>query len=144
LWISERTPGFSAPWLLNQFPDARITSFEPDPLNVEVLTRFIEASVRRDSWRVVEACAGVADGTIALPDGEHRRSRLDASSEAGEASIVPVVDVFPYVGGADLLKMDIEGREWAILEDSRLAETDVTEIYVEYHAHLCPEPEDPR
>jgi hypothetical protein len=56
---------------------------------------------------------------------------------------VPAVDAFPLMDGAELVKMDIEGSEWPILEDPRLREAAVRHLVVEYHGWACPRP-DPR
>ena len=47
---------------------------------------------------------------------------------------LPVVDVFPELGASDLAKIDIEGSEWAILEDARLMGDGPRVIVLEYHA----------
>ena len=49
-----------------------------------------------------------------------------------------MIDVFPELADADLLKMDIEGGEWPILDDQRLARTSIVALCLEYHAHQCP------
>jgi hypothetical protein len=53
---------------------------------------------------------------------------------------VPMVDLFRYLDDVALLKMDIEGGEWPILADPRLARAAPRVIVLEYHAHCCPEP----
>ena len=47
---------------------------------------------------------------------------------------VGVVDVFTHLDRCELLKMDIEGGEWAVLEDDRFANTSVGAIVMEFHA----------
>ncbi len=51
-----------------------------------------------------------------------------------------VVDVFPLLRGLtiDLLKIDIEGAEWAILADPRFAAIEVPVVMLEYHPHGAP------
>ena len=50
-----------------------------------------------------------------------------------------MVDVFATLEGhVALLKIDIEGAEWAILEDPRLAALDAEAIVLEWHAMGCP------
>ena len=49
-------------------------------------------------------------------------------------------DVFPLIAEADLVKMNIEGSEWDVLRDPRLASTSVSWI-VEYHRIANPDPD---
>lgn len=135
--------GLFGVYLLDRFPEARITAFEPDPDNDGVLRRCIEANAAEDRWRAVRACAGAATGTVAFLDGDLCGSRIAAPEEEGSARRVQVEDVLPRLDGTDLLKMDIEGGEWPILCDPRFAGCDVGAICLEYHPHLCPE-ESPR
>ena len=53
---------------------------------------------------------------------------------------VPVVDFFAEPG-ADLVKIDIEGAEWALLSDPRLARLEARVIVMEWHALGCPDPD---
>jgi hypothetical protein len=52
-------------------------------------------------------------------------------SETGEE--FPAVDVFPMLKDADLVKIDIEGAEWAILTDPRFRELSAAALFLEYH-----------
>jgi hypothetical protein len=54
---------------------------------------------------------------------------------------VPMVDVMPRLADADLVKIDIEGGEWALLADPRFAEARA--VVLEYHPYGCPT-DDPR
>jgi hypothetical protein len=51
---------------------------------------------------------------------------------------VPVLDLFALPGHHDLIKMDIEGGEWPVLGDPRLARLDADMIVLEWHAQGCP------
>ncbi len=140
---------------LGLFPDSSITSFEPDPGNVEVLRRCVEANALRGRWQVIEACATTSDGTAEFASSFHL-SRLASSSDPGlddlhhgigsafpflqgtalltaERRQVTCRDVFPFLADADLIKIDIEGSEWEILADPRFAELDALALVLEYH-----------
>jgi hypothetical protein len=45
--------------------------------------------------------------------------------------------------GLRVVKMDIEGGEWAILGDRRFQQTPLRALVLEYHPRMCPTP-DPR
>lgn len=103
-----------------------VIAFEPDPANGDVWERVRDAN--RADWSIVRACAANENGTAMFKTGAHNFSRIDDSGEVP----VETVDVFPYIANADLVKMNIEGSEWAILHDPRLLEVSPIWI-VEYH-----------
>ena len=135
--------GLFGVFVLERFPRARITAFEPDAANTEVLHRCVAANDHSGAWRVVEAAAANHDGTVAFSSGRFALSRVELPEALVDAGHVRAVDVFPYLSRADLLKMDIEGGEWAILGDRRFGRGAPAALVLEYHPHLCPEP-DPR
>ena len=127
--------GLFGVWVLERFPDAEITAFEPDPSNAAVARCCIAANAVGNRWRLVEAAAASADGRAPFVSGEYLRSRL--APEAGGLE-VETVDILPYFKGVDLAKIDIEGGEWAILGDPRFRELDVPVIALEYHSDQAP------
>ncbi len=84
------------------------------------------------------ACAASYDGSLAFEGGAFAQSCVAAPGDGGDATSVPAVDVLPRLSDADLLKVDIEGAEWAILADPRFRSSRVPAIVLEYHSHLCP------
>jgi len=48
------------------------------------------------------------------------------------------VDAIPLLDRSDLAKVDIEGGEWAILGDPRLAAITPEAMVLEYHPYVCP------
>ena len=50
--------------LLAQRPDAEMIAVEPDPANAEVLRATIARSDAVARWSVIQACAGITDGTV--------------------------------------------------------------------------------
>jgi hypothetical protein len=59
-----------------------------------------------------------------------------------EAAIeVRAIDVLPCMAHADLVKIDIEGSEWDILADPRLADLGTTVVVMEWHAFRSPTPD---
>jgi FkbM family methyltransferase len=124
--------GFFQVHARGHLPIASITGFEPDPDNAEVLERTCAAN--GGDWHIVRACAANRDGMTAFSSGQKNFSRIASSGDC----IVPTIDVFPYIARADLVKMNIEGSEWEILKDARIADTDTVWI-VEYHRLRNPE-----
>lgn len=120
-------------WSMVTWPDATLTAFEPDPVNAARYRDFLRANESR--WTLVEAFADNKGGTVQFSAlGKASSSRLTAESGLE----VDAVDVFPLMRQADLVKIDIEGGEWNILGDSRLASIDASVIVLEYHPDQCP------
>lgn len=130
--------GLFGAWLLGRFPNARILAFEADPGNAAVHRRTIAANGDEKSWRLVEAFAAPAPGQVPFAAGSHATSH---ASRDDDAIAVEAVDVFDYMDGIDLLKIDIEGTEWPLLADPRFAETPARAIVLEYHSDGCPYPD---
>lgn len=93
-----------------------LRSFEPDPENLKLLYR--TARQYGDQWSVQPVAASVREGVMRFASGRYADSREARPGEAGVE--VPMVDVLAGPG-CDLLKIDIEGGEWPILADPRLA-----------------------
>jgi FkbM family methyltransferase len=134
--------------VLARWPAARIVGFEPDAANAAVLERTISANGAGDHWRVLRAAAGVRPGSAAFLTGRVALSRLlaaagPAETQSAQSAVVqvPVVDAFEHLREADLIKLDIEGGEWMILGDPRLAALPAKALVLEYHPELCPEPD---
>jgi FkbM family methyltransferase len=79
------------------------------------------------------AAAGVREGRMFLSD-QGMSSRVSSAGRPGDLS-VPVVDFFEEVGDGpiDLLKIDIEGSEYALLADARFAQLSVHTLVLEWH-----------
>jgi FkbM family methyltransferase len=127
-------------FVLGELPAATVEAFEPDPANAAVLRAAIAANGLADRWTAVEAAAGAEDGEVAFDAGHHALSRIDGTG----ATRVALIDVLPRVARADLVKLDIEGGEWAILGDPRFEAAPPPTVVLEYHPHLAPAGRPPR
>jgi len=116
-----------------------VTSYEPDPENAAILRTTIAAN--RLPWRMEEAAVSNRNGTLRFMPGLFSEAR---AAEEGEHAIeVGMVDFFEIATGVTLVKIDIEGGEWAILTDPRLRGLDVHVVVMEWHRRGCPF-DDPR
>jgi FkbM family methyltransferase len=130
-----------------KFPRARLAAVEPDRLNLRVLREVIERNrAGAGEWTLVAGCAATRDGTVRLVEDGSYVSHVDGVGHPPpgfEANLerqtvdVPAIDALPLIDGADLVKMDIEGSEWAILEDPRLSDVHVRHLFLEYHGWAC-------
>jgi FkbM family methyltransferase len=135
--------GLFSAWVLAHRPDARIVAFEPDPANANVFEQWMRVNHAEASCQLVRACAAPEAGELRFVTGEFAASRQADGAAGADVAVLPAVDAFPYMQQADFLKIDIEGGEWALLADPRFAGLRPRALVLEYHPHLCPEP-DPR
>jgi FkbM family methyltransferase len=127
-------------YVLGRWPDSRVVGFEPDVANAELLDRTIVANALADRWRAIRAACSNQDGIARFATGHLSESKITDVSE-GDTVEVPMVDAFDACRDADLVKMDIEGAEWAILTDRRLSELRAYAIVLEWHLLESPEPD---
>lgn len=114
--------GLSARFLSERYPNARIVAFEPDPEILELARRNL-----RDRPQVSLRNLGVAgeQGQLELhrfPGGSWGTSTFVTIQEVAEtfsAQAVTLDSIIDEVGDVDLLKIDIEGAEYEVLEACR-------------------------
>lgn len=112
-----------------RWPRAQIDAYEPDPANAEVHQRSIDGNGLAARWHLQREAAGAADGVARFASGGVALSTLDESGDI----VVTVRDVLDVMAGTDLVKMDIEGGEWPILQDARFAAAPPRVLVLEYH-----------
>jgi FkbM family methyltransferase len=111
--------GLSARFLSERYPDARILAFEPDPEIFALAQRNVRAHPQVSLRNL-----GVAgkNGQLALhrfPGGSWGTSSFVTIQEIAEtftAEAVTLDSIIDEVGDIDLLKIDIEGAEYEVLE----------------------------
>ncbi len=131
--------GLFGAFVADRLATGTIVAFEPDPFNLALLDRMVGASGEEPAWEIVRACAGTGQGSVAFHAGEFACSRIaEPGAAPPETTMTPVVDLFEHLEHANLLKIDIEGGEWALLADPRLRTSPVRAIALEYHQHLSP------
>ncbi len=148
--------GLFGVFALGRWPVASMRSYEPDPANAALLRATIAANEAHGHWDLAPVAVSDTNATATFETGMLSESRLAVRAEpstgiafAGSAVAngvdigaarridVPVVDLFAQPP-ADLLKIDIEGAEWAILGDARLASHPARAIVLEWHSRMCP------
>jgi FkbM family methyltransferase len=145
--------GLFGAFVMGRWPGATLHSFEPDPMNLQMLRRVISANGLQQRWTVTAAAVAVQDGTLEFVSGlfgesqiaglagEANRGPAPAPLTDGRTISVAAVDLFAQDHDVDLIKIDIEGGEWPILTDPRLADLQARAIVLEWHAAACPEPD---
>jgi FkbM family methyltransferase len=104
--------GLSAIWFAQTYPGADITVYEPDTQLCELLERNLSAA-RCAGVRVVNAAAWIADGEIAFDATGDDSGKIDPS---GTTRVRAVDLALALPERVDLLKLDIEGAEFEVLE----------------------------
>ena len=111
-------------------PGTRVVAVEPDPHNLALLRRNVAAT----AVEIHAAAASTAPGVVRFQSGRDHESRVVRSDCAGPGVIdVHAADFFALAAGCDLIKLDIEGGEWPLLRDARLASLDATAVILEWH-----------
>ncbi len=135
--------GYAGAFFADRWPDAQITAYEPDPGNAAVHEALISADGLESRWQLRQAAAGNREAVVEFVAGGAALSRIAAigrqRGDGEELIAVDVHDVLPEIAEADLLKIDIEGGEWAILGDPRFSEAPPRCLAMEYHPEGCPE-----
>ena len=111
------------------FPNAKIFSYEPN----NQLKRYLHDNFRELNIELQMNAVSKNAGRIELENcGDSNQSRVVINNE-GSVEMCSLETVIEKVGGQiDLLKMDCEGSEWSVLEDSKLLEK-INNITFEYH-----------
>ena len=115
--------GYASLLFLSQFPEATVTAFEPLPAHVEQIRKHARLNGFEERLTLVPAAASTADGEMSFRSAGAASSLAAAADEgpSGDTVTVPVVDWYAHLppGPIDLLKMDIEGGEFALMNDAR-------------------------
>jgi FkbM family methyltransferase len=113
-----------------------LISYEPDPENASLLRSTMAANSRRWAWTVEEVAVSNRNGQLRFIPGLFSEGRAADPDE--QAIEVPLTDVFALGHDVDLMKIDIEGGEWAILTDPRFQQICADTITLEWHSRSCP------
>src|SRR2546430_2382876 len=98
----------------------------------ELLGRHTVADYRLVERTVIGAFASISDGRVGFLPGRYSLSR-EAREGEPDAVEVRAADALPHLAEADLAKVDIEGAEWPIIGDPRLANGGPRAVVLEYH-----------
>jgi FkbM family methyltransferase len=126
--------GFASLYFLHLFPSATAVAFEPHPVHAQKLRANAAANGVAKRLELRVAAAGNAAGALPLSDAGTSSSLISGHANH-DAITVDVVDVLPFLLGQriDLLKIDIEGGEYAILGDPRFDDVQADRLVMEWH-----------
>jgi FkbM family methyltransferase len=125
--------GLSSLRLMQAFPKALVIAFEPHGSHASHAAANWRLNGVADRVTLHRAAAGASARTAILTD----RGSGSTVAESGEGLKVEILDVFPILRGRalDLVKIDIEGGEYELLDDDRFGELDIGAIVMEWHEH---------
>lgn len=122
--------GYTVLHWLQTWPAARVLAFEPHPTHVHAIRENLTLNGLLSSVDLRPCAAGTYDGTVTLSDCG------SSSSIVGEQNgiTVPMADVYGELPRpVDIIKIDIEGSEYALLDDDRFATVNARAIVIEWH-----------
>lgn len=124
--------GLSCLYWLTTYRRAHVIAFEAHPAHA-VQCR-VNLAHNRFEKRVTlyTAAAGAQNGQAWISDAG---AASCLSNDAGNGHQTDIVDIFPLLSGRriDILKVDIEGSEYELLDDPRFGDLDVRAIVLEWH-----------
>lgn len=127
--------GLSIIYLKRICPTAKITAFEPDKENYELLARNIQAFELKDVVIRKEAI-WKEDTTVEFSTHQGMASHIEESPGKSTTSINAVRLRNLLNEPIDFLKLDIEGAEYEVLMDCRDKLINVQRIFIEYHGQF--------
>ena len=132
--------GYSVIYFARRYPTAKVIAFEAHPLHAKIAKYNLGLNGVSQELDWVCAAASNQTGDAFLTD-EGVCSTVISKHSAGSLP-VRLVDIFEYLKNKkiDLLKIDIEGGEYRLLEDSRFGNIQAQIIVLEYH--ITPEKPD--
>ena len=124
--------GFSCLHWLTHFPRAEVIALEPHPGHFAQCRANLAANAMLKRVELHQAAAGTAFRQIRLSDAGTSSSVMADADGGIEAEMV---DLFALLAGrrVDLMKLDIEGGEYPILDDPRFAALQVPYLVMEWH-----------
>ena len=118
----------------HRFPDATIHCYEPNPR----LQSFLRAHVEPIGVKVFGEAVGDRAGTVAMSGGSGSLYGTVVADEGGSVPMISFDTAVERIGGnIGLLKLDCEGAEWGILENSQAFDS-VAVLTMEYHLWARP------
>ena len=127
--------GTSVVYFRQQHPTARIVAFEADPVIGQILTENLRQN-HIEGVKVIQKAVWTDENGISLGGTEADGGSVFSTEAARPVPSVRLRDWLLREPRIDMLKMDIEGAELAVLADCADALTNVRAMFVEFHAYI--------
>jgi len=124
--------GMSCLYWLAAYWRAEVIAFEPHPGHAAQCRANLERNGFLSRATLHTVAAGTADGRVWITDAG---TPSQVGTMPGGGYEIEVIDIFALLAGRriDILKIDIEGGEYELLEDPRFGELDIRAIIMEWH-----------
>jgi len=129
--------GQSVIYFKKEFPAAELMAFEPDTAIFEILKRNVEENGLKDVT-LHRAAVWTTNGSISFEAKGSEGSHI-AEEGATDTISVPCMRLADIIAGLpviDFLKMDIEGAEFAVMNDCAPYLSKVQNLFLEYHGTI--------
>ena len=128
--------GVSTIYFKKAHPQSRVIAFEPDPEIFKILEQNCKA-FGLSGVELIQKALWLSDGFLRFKREGSDAGRVATTSDDGEVIDVPACRLRPYLNEeVDLLKLDIEGAETAVLQDCADLLSNVRHLFVEYHSFV--------
>jgi FkbM family methyltransferase len=117
------------------YPKARIKAFEADPTVADYLRRNVAANRLKDVEVIAEA-VWTENTTVSFASEGADGGSVVTGTANTQIPATRLRDRLARETAVDLLKMDIEGAETAVIEDCADVLHRVRHVFIEYHAYL--------
>ncbi len=126
--------GFSIIYWAAMYPHAQLITFEPLAAHVLMINKNIVHNQITDRIKIIGNAVSNKKYQAFMVERENESILVDYAKETN-CHQVNVLDLFEEIGDQkiDLLKMDIEGGEYSILEDDRFGKLNVKQVVLEWH-----------
>jgi FkbM family methyltransferase len=124
--------GLSLIYFRKNYPDARITAFEPDSQIFEILKKNMDSFGYQDIELVQKAVWNHAGQLPFSSDGAVGGRLVSNQGEGAMVECIRLKDLLNQ--SVDFLKIDIEGAEDDVIRDCRENLANVRNIFIEYHS----------
>jgi FkbM family methyltransferase len=125
--------GISCLYFKNIFPGSKIKAFEADPIIADILRNNLAKNNINDVEVINKAvwidCHGIEFGVNGADGGS-----INAVDNKITIDSIRLKDFIDSEECIDLLKIDIEGAEYSVLEDCRNSLSRVKHLFIEYHS----------
>ncbi len=125
--------GYSIIYFAHKYPNANLIAFEPHPAHIELINQHLKINKLSNRVDVLGNAISNNNADLFLNNKGCESTVIETFED--DCLQIKVCDFFTWAGTKtiDLLKMDIEGGEYAILNDQRLETVNIRTIVLEWH-----------